>query len=145
MSSQGCEILPVTNEFELLRFRCKKGVGVIYTGRRGISVSSEMVYEAYDCFINVKKWNGKGKPGKRVTGSKIKRQLIDRDGMYCFYCGEEFEAPKLTKEHVLSIVQGGPDRIENLVLACSPCNKEADHLPVIDKVKLRDKKRQKKE
>lgn len=34
----------------------------------------------------------------------------------------------------------GPDRIENQVLACYPCNKEAGSMAVIEKVKLRESK-----
>jgi len=140
LSSQGCELLPSTNEFELIRFRSKLGTGVVYTGRRGVSVSAPFVSEAFDCFTNAKKWRGKGKPTKRCGGSKHKRQLIDRDGLCCFYCGNEFEPKDLTQEHLHAVTQGGSDRLENKVLACKPCNEEAGHLPIIDKVKLREKK-----
>lgn len=142
LTSQGCEILPQTNEWEVIRFRSKLGTGVVYQKASGLlSVSSAFVTEAFECFVAQKKWAGKGKPTKRSGGSKAKRQLIDRDGLECFYCRETFNAGELTQEHLVSIVQGGPDRMENKVLACKPCNQEAGHLPVIDKVKLRDSKR----
>lgn len=136
-------MLPPTNPYERIRFRSRQGVGVVYEGRRGFSVSSHLVSEAYDCFVNNKKWRGKGKPTKRIGGSRRKRQLIDRDGNECFYCGNEFEPEDLTQEHLVAVVQNGPDRLENLVLACEPCNQEADKMPVIDKVKLRESKRRK--
>lgn len=141
LSSQGCEMQPPSNEFEVIRFRSKLGVGVVYKGKKGFTISSPMVGDAYQCFANGTKWDGKGKPPKRAGGSRRTRQLIDRDGMDCFYCGKTMTIAEMTKEHLLSINHGGADRLENLVLACQECNLEAGHLPVVDKVKLRESKR----
>ena len=142
LSSQGCEILPKTNEWEVLRFRSKLGVGVVYQKANGsLSVSSNFVNEAFDCFAYRRKWGGKGKPTKRTGGSKVKRQLLDRDGPDCFYCRQTFSSGDLTKEHLVPINKQGPDRLENLVLACKPCNLEAGHMSVVEKVNLRDSKR----
>lgn len=141
LRSQGCEILPLTNEFELIRFRGKLGTGVLYRSKNGgMSVSSRMVFDALNCFNSAKKWHGKGKPSKRSGGSKHKRELIDRDGLYCFYCGNEFLPKDLTQEHLHAVCQGGSDRIENKVLACKDCNDEAGIMPVIEKIKLRESK-----
>ena len=138
LSSQGAEIMQPTNQYEVLRYRCKIGTGIIYSGKKGLSVNNNDVYEAWDCFINTKKkWVAKGKPGKRSGGSLKKRQLIDRDGRECFYCGDEFQQNELTLEHLVPIVCEGPDRLENLVLACKPCNGLAGRLPVIEKILLR--------
>lgn len=143
LSCQGASILQPTNEFEVLRFQCKIGTGVIYKGKNGISVNSEMVNEAYGYFIDNTKgpWPGKGKPTKRQAKSKHKIQLMMRDGNECFYCGQPFELAKLTQEHFVALILGGPDRLENKVLACWPCNQAAGNMSVIDKVKLRDKRR----
>lgn len=141
LAAQGSELLPLTNEFELIRFRCRLGTGVLYTGRKGISVSSQFVQDAIDCFIHQRKWNGKGKPSKRIMGSKIKRQLIDRDGNECFYCGKMMTAKEMTTEHIFSINQGGTNHIANMTLAHFECNQKAGHMTVVDKIKLRDKLR----
>ena len=55
-----------------------------------------------------------------------RRALALRDGASCFYCGrqlatgEPFSRP--TIEHVVPVSRGGSNALENLVLACKPCN-----------------------
>lgn len=54
--------------------------------------------------------------------------LAQRDGWKCHYCsidlgiGDETIVKRPVIEHVLPRVQGGTNVLENLVLACSPCN-----------------------
>jgi hypothetical protein len=141
LESRGCEMLPATNEYELIRFKSILGTGVIYKAKRGFSVNSPFVDEAVDCFLGNKKWKGQGKPKNRVMLSKRQQQLLDRDGNQCFYCGKEMADNDMTLEHLLSINHGGGNRMENLVLAHKECNKEAGHKSIIEKVKLRDKLR----
>lgn len=136
--TQGAEIMQPTNEFEALRFRSRRGIGVVYTSRRGFSVSGPRVTEAYECMRECKPWAEKGKPAKRTQGSARKRQLIDRDGDLCFYCFKALDND-ITVEHLVAINQGGPDRLENVVLAHSKCNQSAGSLPVIEKIKLRER------
>ena len=136
--AQGAEILQPTNEFEVLRFRARKGTGVIYTSKRGYSVSGPLVTDAYTCMKEAKPWDGKGRPTKRAQGSFRKRQLLDRDGDCCFYCGREL-GDDMTVEHLVAVNQGGPDRLENLVLAHQQCNQEAGSMAVIEKIKLRER------
>jgi len=140
LSAQGAEVLPVTSEYELLRFRCKHGTGVVYSGKKGISVSCSFVIDAYECYKNGKAWDGKGKRSKSSNGYKL--ALLKRDGNDCFYCGQTFEDDELTVEHILSSLHKGSNRIENKALSCKPCNLEAGHKSVVDKVKLRDIKRE---
>lgn len=136
---QGAEILPITNEYEALRFRCAQGVGVVYRNRKGaFSVSGPLVSFAYDCMKGCKAWSGKGRPVKRRQGSAKKQQLLDRDGWLCFYCGEPLEEDA-TIEHLVAVNQGGPDRLENMVLAHFACNQGAGSLPVIEKVRIRER------
>lgn len=140
LSSAGAEILRATNCYELLRYRARCGVGVLYKSGAGVSVNAPHVLEAYECFATGAVWQWKGVPTRRGKGSKTKQQLIARDGPYCFYCGKEFEPADLTREHLLSVNQGGPDRIENMALACGPCNGEAGHMAIVEKVKLRERR-----
>lgn len=141
LESQGSEVMQPTNQYEVLRFRCRDGVGVIYQGKKGLSVNNDIVNEAWDCFTSRKSWKGKGKPSKRKNGSLYKRQLLDRDGNECFYCGDPMENDEMTIEHILSVNQGGPMRLENLALAHKACNQLAGHMPVIEKIKLRENMR----
>lgn len=48
--------------------------------------------------------------------------LFRRDRQICAYCGEFFQKQFLTRDHVLARSRGGPDRWENCVTACGPCN-----------------------
>jgi len=139
LQQNGAELLMPTNPYEVIRFRCRFGTGVIYQGKKGINVNDKFVTDAYRCFVDAKPWAGKG---SRINSrNKEIKQLISRDGYECFYCGQDFIPKALTQEHVLSLVQGGVDRIENKVLSCKPCNNLAGHLPIIEKVRLRDKMR----
>jgi len=46
------------------------------------------------------------------------KMLVDSERT-CAYCGSD---QKLQWEHVIPLSRGGPDSIDNLVLACQPCN-----------------------
>ena len=50
------------------------------------------------------------------------RELFLRDGHMCMYCGKEFSAHMLTRDHVRPLSQGGGDAWSNVVTACKPCN-----------------------
>lgn len=142
LHSRGAEILEPTNPFELLRFKCKHGTGVVYSSKKkGISVSCAMVTQAYEAYLHAKPWDGRPSRGLAKNTSAAKKQLVKRDGCECFYCGNEFGVEELTQEHLLSSVHGGTNRVENKVLACRHCNELAGNLPVIEKVKLREKMR----
>ena len=45
-------------------------------------------------------------------------RLHDLDGGDCAYCGE----PATCIDHVMPISKGGPNTIDNTVLACTSCN-----------------------
>jgi len=49
-----------------------------------------------------------------------KNQLIDEYGLCCWWCGCSSE--KLTIDHLKPRSKGGSDSLENLRLACFPCN-----------------------
>jgi 5-methylcytosine-specific restriction endonuclease McrA len=57
------------------------------------------------------------------TKHKKREALLARDGDLCYYCERQFseELPP-TFEHLVSLKDGGTDKLENLVLACWPCN-----------------------
>src|ERR1043165_3356551 len=69
---------------------------------------------------------------KRRT--RQKRQLLKRDGWVvklfgtvytfanCMWCHCVLPGPRLTIEHIIPKHQGGTDDMENLGLACPPCN-----------------------
>lgn len=141
LAQRGAEMLAITSQYEKYRFRCAHGVGVLY---KSGGASHQFVIDAYDCYASSKTWDGKPKTHvrtkKRSQKDKCIDQLIERDGADCFFCGLPLN-DDITIEHLLSIVHGGTDRIENKALAHGLCNKEADILSVAGKVALRDSKR----
>lgn len=134
-----CEILPITNPYELVRFSCETGKGVIYKGKKGIGFSSELASNAYWCFVNKRPWNADIRGNKKRLRKRT--ALISRDGHVCFYCGKSFKETDLTQEHLVSRADGGGNGMANLVLACEPCNTKAGHLPLIQKIELREQLR----
>lgn len=51
-------------------------------------------------------------------------QLADRDGAWCVWCSRplDYRSPEATVDHVRCRSDGGGDSLDNLVLACAPCN-----------------------
>jgi len=54
------------------------------------------------------------------------KTLFRRDQNICGYCGNEFSAGKLTRDHVHPVSKGGVNKWSNVVTACAPCNKRKD-------------------
>lgn len=137
---QGGVVEPCTNEYELARIRHADGVLVIYQGKRGLSFSDSVARSAWGAFRK-----GKGFPltkrHKRTKTEATIERLKGRDGDCCWFCTVDFspETPP-TLEHLLSISHGGNNTIQNLVLACEPCNKAAGNLSIAEKVSLRNPK-----
>jgi 5-methylcytosine-specific restriction endonuclease McrA len=51
-------------------------------------------------------------------------QLAARDGAWCVWCSRplDYRSPEATVDHVRCRSDGGGDSLDNLVLACAPCN-----------------------
>lgn len=65
-----------------------------------------------------------------LSPSDILREnkMLVKDEKHCAYCGTSTE--KLEWEHIIPHSKGGPDSIDNLVLACRNCNlKKGDKDP----------------
>jgi hypothetical protein len=62
--------------------------------------------------------------------------LLDRDGPWCHYCGVIFESEvkkrSMTIDHVVPLIYGGPNHIDNMVLCCYRCNYLKDDYPADD-------------
>lgn len=67
-----------------------------------------------------------------------KQAVIERDGPHCRYCGvtarwgwrrdakghlRPWIGPPLSLDHVVPVILGGDDSVDNLVVACEPCNR----------------------
>lgn len=52
-----------------------------------------------------------------------RRTVLSRDNYTCQYCGDQPGKAELTIDHVLPRSRGGAHMWENVVTACSPCNR----------------------
>lgn len=132
LEARGVEILPVTNEYELLRFKGKQ-VGVIYkTG----NTSGEFAHNALKAFKNNSKWDGAPiSTGRHKSYSKEKKAILLRDGTKCFYCGEEL-GEDITIEHLIPLASGGSNSLSNMVLAHECCNQYVNTMPIYQKMEV---------
>lgn len=134
LAESGAELLGPTNAHEVLRFRTRLGVGVVYTGRRG-ETWNEAAIKARE-HLAAKK--GSLAPvavkGRRKDKSTV-NALIERDGEACFFCGKPLDGD-VTVEHLVAVAHGGPNHINNLFLAHFPCNAAAGHMSAPEKVAM---------
>ncbi len=138
----GATILPVTNPWEIARFKTVRGVCVIYRNANGnMRFSDPNAEEAYDAYRQGKAWFANEK-ATRIKRRTIREQLLARDGGNCFYCTLPFtsEDPE-TIEHFLAIAKGGTNHLDNLALAHESCNRAVGDLPIVKKIALRDRMR----
>ncbi len=57
----------------------------------------------------------------KQKGNK-KNKLIREYGCCCWWCGRDLFREQLTLDHLKPKSQGGSNSLENLRLACFPCN-----------------------
>ena len=69
---------------------------------------------------------------------RLKVDLVARDGSDCFFCLKPMADQDMTIEHLVSRHKGGPDHMDNLVLAHMKCNGLADNRPLVEKIKIRE-------
>jgi len=77
------------------------------------------------------------------------KALRKRDGGRCWLCDRpiDFKAESNSdkapsREHLIPESRGGPNTLDNLVLCHPPCNRELKDLPLVEKVKMREKRRE---
>lgn len=142
LEERGAEILPITNPWEVVRFRTARGVQVIYKTATGkFSYSDPHADQAHKAWMGNKPWLAPDKTPRR-SRKYLEVAIMQRDGCDCFYCGKPFTLDnQATIEHLLALGSGGNNVLANLALAHENCNREADCLSVSQKVVLRDKKR----
>lgn len=132
LALNGAEILPLSNEYEAVRFKGKE-VGVLYKSGK---TSNKYTRYAVSCFKQRIKWDGRPiKTGRRPTYKKEKIALIKRDGTRCFFCGKELE-DDITLEHLIALNNGGLNNLSNMVLMHEKCNNDLGHKPLIEKINL---------
>ena len=51
-----------------------------------------------------------------------RKEVLEHLGFTCQYCFNQFPAKELTLDHITPLVQGGPDTLHNITIACHSCN-----------------------
>lgn len=59
---------------------------------------------------------------RKAVSKRLRFAVFARDGFTCRYCGQQSDAAPLVVDHMLPVVAGGTNDLENLVTACEPCN-----------------------
>jgi len=62
------------------------------------------------------------KKQRRINCQLRKKILGERQFANCCYCKETFASKDLTIEHKIPICLGGTSNIDNIDIACAPCN-----------------------
>lgn len=139
----GGTVLPETSEWEFARVEHGDGTFVIYQNKKGnLSFSDSIARSAWQAFQKGGSFPLNRRHKRSKSEARVSR-LLNRDGECCFYCGFPFEPDNPpTLEHLLSIKDGGNNNLANLALAHEECNREAGSLPLVEKIKLRERKRQ---
>lgn len=138
----GAEIQGLTNIYELVRIRVRRGVAIVYRKANGARTWNDLAAE-----LRVIWKTGVPFPAEHLHVEKVRhnsgtnsvahKTLLQRDGDGCFFCFEE-RPGDMTIEHLVPRVNGGPDHIANKFRACSPCNVRAGHLSAPEKIRIRE-------
>lgn len=140
LTSRGAELLTPTNEWEVLRFRTDKATSIVYSKKSGDLTFVGESSEAYRCFLGGHAWRAFPKTVRTKKSTPTCAALRKRDGDACFYCHLPVAVEDESIEHLVAATHGGPDHIANMVLAhARPCNAEAGHLSVMEKIRLRER------
>lgn len=60
----------------------------------------------------------------RIFSDKIKREVYERQGGKCFYCGKPFDFSEMEGDHKIPWSKGGKTIADNCKMACRTCNKD---------------------
>jgi hypothetical protein len=144
LGQRGAELLSVTNEWELIRFKTGKGVAIVYRSKDENATCSFIgdAQQAWLEFLNPEtKWRAIPPTKRKPSQSVEYRTIRQRDGSDCFFCAEHVPEGQGTIEHLVPVCHGGPQHISNKFLAHKDCNAQAGNLSAPEKILLYHKSR----
>lgn len=65
-----------------------------------------------------------------MGAEKALKRAFELHGGNCFYCGKKVGADEFTLDHAEPAALGGTGDIQNLLIACRPCNVKKGHRPI---------------
>lgn len=137
LRQQGAEVLAPTNPYEVARFRARSGTHIVYTTASGCITASGFAKRALQAFRSGHRLDMGLTKVPRDFAAKYRAALYERDGRACFFCLADMPNEDMTVEHLVPVSKGGPNHLDNMVLAHELCNKRADNLPLVRKFQIR--------
>lgn len=139
IEKRGAELLESHNPYEIIRFKIYGDLNIIYKKGSGLlTFAGDQAETAFTSWQAGKNWTPVNRRRQNLSARKL--LIAKRDGLGCFFCVTPHDSVKtLTIEHLLSFRHGGTDNINNLALACQPCNVELGSKPITEKIRIRDK------
>lgn len=139
LAARGAEVLTPTNEWEVVRFKTRTGVAVVYRNSKGTITAAGPARDALEAFVSQGTWSAgvRTRRDNRYRSVEV-RTLLERDGDDCFLCRLPL-GNDITVEHLVPVAAGGPNHIGNKALAHQACNLRMGHLSLMEKIVLREK------
>lgn len=126
-----------TNAYEVARWRARGGTHVIYRRASGQITAAGFADECLTAFCR----DGSVAMGMPKVRQKAMGRYVDalllRDGNICFFCLQPVTDEDVTVEHLVARGKGGPNHPDNLALAHDACNKKADNMTLMQKIRIR--------
>lgn len=138
LAARGAEVLVPTNEWELCRFRHGDSTAIVYTNKGGQLTWMGGAGDAYYAYIRNASWRAAPATKRTSKSTPVCKALRQRDGDACFFCHLPVAVEDESPEHLVAVTHGGPDHIANMALAHRECNAAAGHLPLMEKIRMRE-------
>lgn len=149
LADNGAEVRTPTNQYEVVRYVAhaeghrKPVTHIVYTKENGMLTFAGGSREHYARFLGIE---GDGSLGKKArpassTMRRFRRQIVERDGHDCWFCGVATTEGDSSVEHLVNRSEGGPDTLANFVIAHPACNAKAGNMTLAAKITLRDRMR----
>ena len=137
----GGQLLHETNDYEVIRLQTDRGVEILYKKQSGQLTWTDDLVKAYMAYKSGGKVQWRASKKRRVSrkrGPVLLQTLFKRDGKKCWFCGKKLVVDATTIEHLLNVSNGGNNHLNNLTVACAPCNQRARNMCITEKVILKE-------
>ena len=136
LAQRDAVILTPISEWEVLRYQAHDKINILYRNKQGLTWNRTLA-DDWRAFKEGKDWSADNtKP--RTKNIDLIPSLYARDGDKCFFCGTMVGPKEAIQELLVAREFGGIEHMSNLVLSHMRCSMEADGLPVIKKIKIRE-------
>lgn len=141
LKSNGSEILPTCNNYEIARFATGFSIGAVFCSPAQVIHRGDWQGTAMPAFLafrnNDPNWKQPRTVGKLPVGTRwlFKESIGQRDGWKCCYCPRLLKVSTATLEHFVPRSLGGPNVLANMGLACERCNSAVGAMTVVEKLR----------